>query len=326
MSRRREISSSFLTVFIPLFLCLLHLSLVLRTPQLEHFLHSSEYCSLLRPSFREHPLIIILTVRDSSLLFSLPSFISFSSLSLSPFFSLPPSRYFLFFVGCLNCLIPPRFPTFLIPLFTPFLALLIFLPFSISSCPNFLPPYFVPHVNPRRIFLSFLSSMFPFLPSTPCGGITVGNTSTTVVPPYWKIEPKEAVSVIGGQNVLIDCLAEGSPSPSVTWERGSSLDSSAAPSSPRYYSVISSGPHFEVYPNGSLLIKNSLEEDSGFYLCQASNSIGPGISKLLTLTVHGMVQQLHNIFSFCTKKHIFLHFFQFYIHTVALLFLQLSKS
>lgn len=113
------------------------------------------------------------------------------------------------------------------------------------------------------------------------------------MPPYWKIEPKEAVSVIGGQNVLIDCLAEGSPSPSVTWERGSNMDNSplssspSGSSSPRYYSVISSGPHFEVYPNGSLLIKNSVEEDSGFYLCQASNSIGPGISKLLTLTVHG---------------------------------------
>lgn len=101
------------------------------------------------------------------------------------------------------------------------------------------------------------------------------------------------MSVIGGQNVLIDCLAEGSPPPSVTWERGSSnnMDNNNPPSSPgsspRYYSVISSGPHFEVYPNGSLLIKHSLEEDSGFYLCQASNSIGPGISKLLTLTVHG---------------------------------------
>jgi hypothetical protein len=55
----------------------------------------------------------------------------------------------------------------------------------------------------------------------------------------------------------------------------------------RLYSVISSGPHFEVYVNGSLLIKNAGEDDSGLYLCQASNSIGPGLSKVITLSVHG---------------------------------------
>ena len=127
-----------------------------------------------------------------------------------------------------------------------------------------------------------------------------------------------------GQNVLIDCLSEGVPSPVMTWERGlssspslnppssilqqipsavmpsasstslssSSSSSSASSSSstslsgPRYYSVIPSGPHFEVYVNGSLLIKNTAEEDAGYYLCQASNSIGPGLSKVIQLTVH----------------------------------------
>lgn len=111
------------------------------------------------------------------------------------------------------------------------------------------------------------------------------------VPPEWEIEPQDA-SVVGGQDLRIDCLAGGFPSPVITWERGSP----SSLTSGRMYSVISSGPHFEVYVNGSLLIKNTGEDDSGFYLCQASNSIGPGLSKVITLEVHGE-SNLHDIFS-----------------------------
>lgn len=103
--------------------------------------------------------------------------------------------------------------------------------------------------------------------------------ATRAVPPFWKVEPKDA-SVVGGANVLLDCLAEGVPSPVITWER-------AAVNAPRFYSPISSGPHFEVYANGSLLVKNAGEEDGAFFLCQASNTIGPGLSKVVSLTVHG---------------------------------------
>ncbi|XP_015789765.1 Down syndrome cell adhesion molecule-like protein Dscam2 isoform X2 [Tetranychus urticae] len=97
------------------------------------------------------------------------------------------------------------------------------------------------------------------------------------VPPYWKVEPVD-VSVVSGQNIMIDCLAEGSPQPIITWERGSTL--------PRTFTTIASGSHFEVYANGSLLIKTVEPDDGGLYLCQASNSIGPGLSKVVTLTVH----------------------------------------
>lgn len=57
--------------------------------------------------------------------------------------------------------------------------------------------------------------------------------------------------------------------------------------SPRHYSAIASGPHYEVYANGSLLIKNAQEDDAGYYLCQASNGIASGLSKVVFLTVHG---------------------------------------
>ncbi|CAL1284864.1 unnamed protein product [Larinioides sclopetarius] len=109
---------------------------------------------------------------------------------------------------------------------------------------------------------------------------SVSHTATLVVdvPPRWHVEPRDT-SVVSGRNVRIDCLADGFPAPVITWERGSA-------NSPRHYSAIASGPHYEVYANGSLLIKNAQEDDAGYYLCQASNGIASGLSKVVFLTVH----------------------------------------
>lgn len=109
---------------------------------------------------------------------------------------------------------------------------------------------------------------------------SVSHTAVLIVdvPPRWHVEPRDT-SVVSGQNVRIDCLAEGFPAPVITWERGSA-------DSPRHYTAIASGPHYEVYANGSLLIKNAQEDDAGYYLCQASNGIASGLSKVVFLTVH----------------------------------------
>ncbi|XP_022256217.1 Down syndrome cell adhesion molecule-like protein Dscam2 isoform X3 [Limulus polyphemus] len=55
---------------------------------------------------------------------------------------------------------------------------------------------------------------------------------------------------------------------------------------PGDYSAIASGPHYEVYPNGSLLIKDTQSKDEGLYLCQVNNGIGSGLSKVIFVTVH----------------------------------------
>jgi hypothetical protein len=39
--------------------------------------------------------------------------------------------------------------------------------------------------------------------------------------------------------------------------------------------------------NGSLIIARATQEHEGYYLCQAGNGIGPGLSKVILLTVHG---------------------------------------
>ncbi|KAL6259047.1 hypothetical protein P5V15_008969 [Pogonomyrmex californicus] len=41
--------------------------------------------------------------------------------------------------------------------------------------------------------------------------------------------------------------------------------------------------------NGSLVIPRVSRDHAGFYLCQANNGIGPGLSKLIRLTVHGKI-------------------------------------
>lgn len=42
-----------------------------------------------------------------------------------------------------------------------------------------------------------------------------------------------------------------------------------------------------VFENGSLIIYNTQRTDAGYYLCQASNGVGPGLSRVVKLTVHG---------------------------------------
>lgn len=46
--------------------------------------------------------------------------------------------------------------------------------------------------------------------------------------------------------------------------------------------------------NGSLVISRVSRDHAGFYLCQASNGIGPGLSKLIRLTVHGKIFTQHD--------------------------------
>lgn len=56
--------------------------------------------------------------------------------------------------------------------------------------------------------------------------------------------------------------------------------------SPRDYKAIVSSPHLQVFENGSLSISDATESDEGYYLCQASNGIGQGLSKVVHLKVH----------------------------------------
>lgn len=54
---------------------------------------------------------------------------------------------------------------------------------------------------------------------------------------------------------------------------------------PQQYHPVPLTGRIQVLPNSSLLIRHVLEEDIGYYLCQASNGVGTDISKSMFLTV-----------------------------------------
>lgn len=56
---------------------------------------------------------------------------------------------------------------------------------------------------------------------------------------------------------------------------------------PSEFKPIISSLYMRVFENGSLIIYNTQRTDAGYYLCQANNGIGPGLSKVIKLTVHG---------------------------------------
>lgn len=51
-------------------------------------------------------------------------------------------------------------------------------------------------------------------------------------------------------------------------------------------SIVSS-PHLQVHENGSLNILDARDSDHGHYMCQASNGVGAGLSKVIRVTING---------------------------------------
>ncbi|CAN7998424.1 unnamed protein product [Ixodes hexagonus] len=109
---------------------------------------------------------------------------------------------------------------------------------------------------------------------------TVSHSAVMVihVPPQWIIEPSET-SVVKGRSAIIDCEADGFPKPRIRWTKA---EGEAA----RDFKPVVSSAHVQVFENGSLAINDAKEEDAGFFLCQASNGIGQGLSKVVKVTVH----------------------------------------
>ncbi|RMB93417.1 hypothetical protein DUI87_30112 [Hirundo rustica rustica] len=79
------------------------------------------------------------------------------------------------------------------------------------------------------------------------------------VPP--SIEPGPVlVTATEGAAVTLRCNATGVPAPAVTWAKGTE--------------PISLSPHYQLDPDGTLLIPSSSPEDAGTYFCTATNAAG----------------------------------------------------
>ena len=78
-----------------------------------------------------------------------------------------------------------------------------------------------------------------------------------LVPVKFTVVPPSVVTVQQGQNIKLQCLATGYPSPIITWSR---IDG-----------ALESG---KVNANGSLVLENVKKGDSGQYMCTAKNALG----------------------------------------------------
>ncbi|CAH1795907.1 unnamed protein product [Owenia fusiformis] len=100
------------------------------------------------------------------------------------------------------------------------------------------------------------------------------------VPPRWVREPQDSYVVLHN-SIIIDCQTAGTPQPTITWKKAASQDAGD------YLDLDTTSPsQVRQLKNGSLSIKNAAEKDHGIYLCHASNGIGQGLSKVITLIVH----------------------------------------
>ncbi|XP_029768765.1 Down syndrome cell adhesion molecule-like protein 1 [Terrapene carolina triunguis] len=98
------------------------------------------------------------------------------------------------------------------------------------------------------------------------------------VPPRFVVQPNNQDGIYGKAGVL-NCSVDGYPPPKVMWKHAKGSGN------PQQYHPVPLTGRIQILPNSSLLIRHVLEEDIGYYLCQASNGVGTDISKSMFLTV-----------------------------------------
>lgn len=75
----------------------------------------------------------------------------------------------------------------------------------------------------------------------------------------------------------MNCQASGFPDPVVTWFN---LGKGSDP-------LVSEG-RIKILPNGTMIIHEIVEHDSGQYECLATNGLGTKINKIIKLIINGM--------------------------------------
>ncbi|XP_043798147.1 Down syndrome cell adhesion molecule-like protein Dscam2 isoform X5 [Apis laboriosa] len=139
--------------------------------------------------------------------------------------------------------------------------------------------YGLPYVRPMSTVSAVAGKQFHI--KCPVAGYPIESIVWEKVPPRWTVEPIDQNAVVG-HGVSIACQAEGFPIPTVTWKQSIGMDTPGDYRELGFSGTEGAG----VAGNGSLVISRVSRDHAGFYLCQASNGIGPGLSKLIRLTVH----------------------------------------
>ncbi|XP_068899424.1 cell adhesion molecule Dscam1 isoform X19 [Tenebrio molitor] len=102
------------------------------------------------------------------------------------------------------------------------------------------------------------------------------------VPPRWILEPTDK-AFAQGSDAAVECKADGFPKPVVTWKRATGV------SPGDYKDFKPNNPDIKV-EDGTLTINNIQKTNEGYYLCEAVNGIGSGLSAVIQISVQAPPQ------------------------------------
>ncbi|XP_044270295.1 Down syndrome cell adhesion molecule-like protein Dscam2 isoform X43 [Tribolium madens] len=114
------------------------------------------------------------------------------------------------------------------------------------------------------------------------GTITHSSTLYVNVPPRWILEPTDK-AFAQGSDAAVECKADGFPKPVVTWKRATGV------SPGDYKDFKPNNPDIKV-EDGTLTINNIQKTNEGYYLCEAVNGIGSGLSAVIQISVQAPPQ------------------------------------
>ncbi|XP_037024203.1 Down syndrome cell adhesion molecule-like protein Dscam2 isoform X8 [Bradysia coprophila] len=119
---------------------------------------------------------------------------------------------------------------------------------------------------------------------------TVNYTAVLIVnvPPRWILEPTDK-AFAQGSDAKVECKSDGFPKPQVTWKK-------AVGDTPGEYKDMKQSNNIRV-DEGTLYIDNIQKNNEGYYLCEAINGIGSGLSAVILISVQAppeFVEKLRN--------------------------------
>ncbi|XP_063932407.1 cell adhesion molecule Dscam1 isoform X12 [Zophobas morio] len=116
----------------------------------------------------------------------------------------------------------------------------------------------------------------------PAGTVTYSAILHVNVPPRWILEPTDK-AFAQGSDAAVECKADGFPKPVVTWKRATGV------SPGDYKDFKPNNPDIKV-EDGTLTINNIQKTNEGYYLCEAVNGIGSGLSAVIQISVQAPPQ------------------------------------
>ncbi|XP_047472710.1 Down syndrome cell adhesion molecule-like protein Dscam2 isoform X9 [Penaeus chinensis] len=127
------------------------------------------------------------------------------------------------------------------------------------------------------------SGVYTCVASNAAGEDRFGASLTVHVPPRWIVEPADKAFALGS-DARLECKADGFPRPSLGWKK-------AAGHTPGDYRDLDvNNPNIKVTGDGTLHISSIQKSHEGYYLCEANNGIGAGLSTVIYVRVQAPPQ------------------------------------